>query len=157
MNFVSPLMNHFKAVKTWSDAFNGEAKLDVTSFKLEIRARNRFFLLHPQFIANLNGRLGYVPTLSPDSGGFVGWLPYQPISWPLSGDKLIFKTKVKSAGFTTPDFWMKSDLPTEDFVMKNSVGSFGYQLNGPFRNAELPPDVGASAVPINRSGVNFAE
>jgi hypothetical protein len=131
--FIAITMNHFRAIKAWGDAHGGQATLDALTFELELRARNRYHTLHPQFLAQVNGGLAHVPALSPQVTGFVGWRPYRPFRHALSSDKLVFKQAAHGAGVATPAWWDAPENAAEDFVIKYSVGSFGQQLTGPFR------------------------
>ena len=134
--YIAITLNHFRAVKQWADTHGGQASLDVSSFELEVKARNRYFKLFPQFNARINGRLCHVPTLTQDTSGFIGWLPYRPIKWALASDKLVFKRCLLQEGLTTPAMWESAADANDDFLLKRSVGSFGYDLAGPFKLAQ---------------------
>lgn len=145
MSYIAVTLNHFKAVKDWLHLRGAKAELDPDSFELEVTARNRYFRLHPQFLARSNGRLVHSPHLNDDVTGFIGWLPYRPASWPLTADKLNFKDFAVASGLTTPRYSRTvEEAPDHDYLFKRSMGSFGYDLYGPYRAGEAPPSVPAN-------------
>ena len=79
MTFIVATLNHFRAIRSWADAHDAEVELNVRTFELEVKARNRYFTLMPQFLATMNGRFGHVTTLTPDATGLIGWLPWMPM------------------------------------------------------------------------------
>jgi len=136
--FIAITMNHLRAIKAWTDAHQGHASLDLSNFVLEVKARNRYYRLFPQFLAEANGRMSHVTALGPDTTAFIGWRPYHPLQYSLSSDKLKFKQALAQAGLATPAHWPSAEEATDDFILKRSVGSFGYQLAGPFRKGQVP-------------------
>lgn len=138
MNYLAIALNHFKAIQVWLRSANAEANLDLANFELEVRCRQRYFKLYPQFLAQKNGSFIYAPTLNNESIGFIGWLPYRSISWPLSNDKLAFKRFLQQQSERTPQFWPLSEHPSCDYIMKRSAGSFGDNLAGPFHAGTSP-------------------
>ena len=102
MSYIAITINHVRAIKAWAHAHGGQANLDLLTFELEVKARHRYFVLFPQFLALVNGRLAHVTQLTPDVIGFIGWLPYRAIQWPLSTDKMVFKRCLLQAGLATP-------------------------------------------------------
>lgn len=133
MSYINLSFNHFRAIQRWAAATGARATLDATTFQLEVRHRNRYFHLLPQFSASIDGRLCYVPTLVDDVRGFAGWRPYPPYSLELATDKLLFKKSFAEAGLRAPAMWPDAAHAEGDFVLKRSQGSFGVQLVGPFR------------------------
>jgi hypothetical protein len=136
--FSAITMNHLRAKKAWADAHKGQTSLDLSSFELEIKARNRYYRLYPQFLMEVNGRMSHVETLAPQATSFLGWRPYRPLSCNLALDKLGFKTALLQAGLPTPAHWNSAEHATADFILKRSIGSFGYQLAGPFHRGQVP-------------------
>jgi hypothetical protein len=136
--FIAITMNHIRAIKAWGEAHGGLANLNVLTFELEVKARNRYFMLFPQFLANINGRIGHVPLLSREVTGFIGWLPYRPMRFSLTTDKLLFKQRLSGAGLATPEKWLNPEHSTQDYVIKSSIGSFGNELLGPYQHGQLP-------------------
>jgi hypothetical protein len=149
-------MNHFRAIKAWADAHGGEARLDIASFEMEVKARNRYYRLLPQFLHESDGRMLHVNTLLPKSTSFIGWRPYQALRLAMSTDKLVFKQAIAAAGLPTPAHWPSAGDATTDFILKRSVGSFGYQLAGPFRQGQLP-EIPAALSDGRARGTLFAE
>lgn len=126
-------MNHIRAVKAWIEAQGGEANLDLKTFELEVRAHHRYFTLFPQFLARIDGLMCHVGALTPQVVGLIGWLPYRPVRFPLSSDKLAFKSTLAAAGLRVPAKWGLAEKAMRDFIVKPSQGSFGYGFKGPFR------------------------
>ncbi|OWQ46372.1 hypothetical protein CDL60_12865 [Roseateles noduli] len=153
--FTLVTMNHFRAIKAWADAHGGEATLDIASFELEVKARHRYYKLLPQFIHDQNGRLLHVGSLMPDATSFIGWRPYAPRRLALSTDKLDFKRAAAAAGLATPAHWDSARDAQTDFILKRSVGSFGYQLAGPYHRGEDPAL--PAALTARTAGRVFAE
>ncbi len=139
MSYIAVTLNHARAIQAWAQSNNAEAHLDMKTFELEVRARNRYFTLFPQFLARVNGRFSHASTLSNEASGFIGWLPYRPLQWSLSDDKLVFKHFAADHGLPTPSMWESAEKAEADYVVKRSIGSFGYELYGPYRANESPP------------------
>jgi hypothetical protein len=157
--FIVITLNHVRAVKAWAEKHGGSANLDLVSFELEIKAKNRFYKLMPQFKGLINGKMVHIPGFSKDSKGFIGWLPYRPLRWPLAVDKLAFKSRMRAQGILTPDWWLPGEqTPGHDYIFKKSVGSFGYEIRGPLRQGSptaIAP--GDSFFAQAGEGVVFAE
>lgn len=130
--YIVITLNHMRAVKAWAEANGGSANLDLLTFQLEIKARNRFFTLYPRFQGKINGQLAHFSQFNDASRGFIGWLPYRPLNWALSTDKLLFKKNLQARGINTPPWWRANAAPTSPYILKRSVGSFGYDIRGPF-------------------------
>ncbi|MES2889834.1 MAG: hypothetical protein V4739_17710 [Pseudomonadota bacterium] len=156
--FIAITMNHLRAVKAWADAHQAQATLDLSSFVLEVKARNRYYRLFPQFLAEVQGRMSHVTTLSAQATAFIGWRPYQPLTLSWSSDKLVFKEAVARAGLLTPAHWLAVEQAQADFVLKRSVGSFGYQLAGPYQSGRpLPGGVPTAMTAPDARGRLYAE
>jgi hypothetical protein len=156
MAYLTATLNHFRQVQTWAQAVNAEATLDIRNFELEIRHNHRFYKFFPQFFCQIQGRLAHAPALSSDAIGFIGWLPYKPLSWELSGDKLAFKRLLTQIEERSPTSWTELLQINADYILKQSVGSFGYELAGPFQAAHaIKQDITAHAP--GARGVTFAE
>ncbi len=155
--FIAITMNHMRAVKAWADAHQAQATLDMSSFVLEVKARNRYYRLYPQFLCEDQGRLSHVTAITPHVTGFIGWRPYQPLRLTLSSDKLLFKNALGEAGLATPAHWDSPDAAQADFILKRSMGSFGYQLAGPFHPSQTLPNLSAAMTGPDARGVIYAE
>lgn len=155
MTYINATLNHFRAIQRWAASTGARASLDAATFELEVKHRNRYFQLHPQFIAFEAGRLFNVPRLTASVFGFAGWLPYRPYGLEFSTDKLAFKRFLVEAGLRTPDAWPGALEAERDFVLKRSRGSFGMQIAGPFRKEQRHrADAGAAS---EGGGELFAE
>lgn len=133
MSYITLVFNHFRAIQQWAAETGGRVTLDAATFQLEVKHRNRYFSLHPQFIAREQGRLCNVPSITEGTYAFAGWRPYRPLTLPLAADKLAFKRLLVELGLRTPAWWPTAAQAEHDFVLKRSLGSFGMQIAGPFR------------------------
>lgn len=133
MSYIAVTLNHFRALQEWAISQQAEMRLDMRTFQVEVQLGQARCNLYPQFLNTTNGVLSYSPVLSPASGGFIGWLPYRPIKWPLSNDKLEFKRFMQRSGLLTPTLWPHTGDVDKDYVLKQPVGSFGQAVFGPYR------------------------
>jgi hypothetical protein len=152
-------LNHFRAVKAWADSCDAQVSLDIKNFELEVKFRNRYYTLKPRFVTGFRGRISYAITLVKEATGFVGWLPYEVLDWDFSKDKILFKKFLEGAGVKTPEICSNGDAVNRSFLRKSSLGSFGYQIAGPYRKLEeLPPaETKPKEHPANRPSVDFLE
>ena len=157
MSYIAITLNHMRSVKAWADAAGADVQMDLRSFALEVKCRNRFYRFHPRFLGQREGRLFHSEMLVEDVTGFIGWLPYTALRTELSSDKLVFKRFATAAGERVPATW-PPESPQGDFLLKHSVGSFGYQITGPYRQGATevrtpPPSLG----PGGPTGTPYAE
>lgn len=135
MAYLNAFVTHFRAVQEWGRRAQASIDLDVLTFEMEVKCRGRYMHFHPQFIGTAAGRLVNTPALTPGTAGFVGWLPYRPLSYEIGSDKMRFKRLAESAGLRTPKMWDLQNAapsPDRDYILKRAAGSFGYELSGPF-------------------------
>jgi hypothetical protein len=157
MSYIPITLNHFRAIKGWADSSDAQVDLDVRTFNLEVKLRNRYYTLKPRFLVSNKGQMAYTTQLVKDVTGFIGWLPYDILRWDLSQDKLLFKKFLNKAELGFPATWPSVADAEGNFLVKQSAGSFGYQISGPYRNAGEVP-AAKDAAPKNKSaGVDFAE
>ncbi len=90
--------------------------------------------LVPRFVVQRNGRLCYIRAFE-EEGSFAGWHPADPESWPLAQDKLAFKRQASAMGLRVPAAWNDGHALADDFVLKNRAGSFGEEVQGPFKTS----------------------
>jgi len=156
--YIVITLNHIRAVKGWAEANGGQANLDLLTFELEVKARNRFYRLYPQFQAKIDDHLVHVGVFNDNSRGFIGWLPYRPLSWPMASDKLLFKSALSSSGLLTPQWWKPETPAPHDYILKKSYGSFGYDIRGPYTAAtRTDPALVNELMARSKSGEVFAE
>jgi hypothetical protein len=157
MAYINAFLNHFRCIGEWASRNVAAVHLDVATFELEVKCRHRYFHFFPQFVGNTDGRLHYTPAISPNTVGFAGWRPYRTLSLELSQDKLLFKKVAAAAGLKVPDQWLVegAQAPPRDYLLKSSTGSFGYELDGPFRAGT--PIQPREADTADRRGTAFAE
>ena len=160
MAYINTFLAHFRNIQDWGLRNQASINLDVISFALEVKCRSRYFSFHPQFVTALDGFFANTDKLTTSTGGFAGWLPYRPLSYELSQDKLKFKQFIASAGLKTPERWLLDEgarAPGLDYILKRSSGSYGHELSGPFKAGSLPA---AQTQPQQRGqprGILFAE
>jgi hypothetical protein len=144
-------------VKAWADAAGADTQLDLRSFELEVKCRNRFYVFRPRFLGQHEGRLFHSEMLVEHVTGFIGWLPYGALRTEFSDDKLVFKRFADAAGQRVPATWTP-EAPQGDYLLKRSVGSFGYEITGPYRKGatqvRTPPEAVHGKGP---AGTLFAE
>ncbi|MFV0673485.1 hypothetical protein [Variovorax sp. tm] len=145
MSYIAVTLNHFRALQEWAISQQAEVRLDMKTFRVEVLRGAARCNLHPQFLNTVDGVISYSPVLSPAAGGFVGWLPYRPIRWALSNDKLEFKNFLHRHGLLTPTIWPGMKDVDKDYVLKQPVGSFGQAVFGPYH-----ADVDALSLPEHR-------
>lgn len=156
MAYLAVALNHFREVQSWANTAKAEMTVDLGNFELEVKCRHRCYKFFPQFINEMQGAMGHSPVLTMETVGFIGWLPYKPLGWKLSGDKLAFKEFLALVGESTPPSWLDLTQVNVDYILKRSAGSFGYELAGPFRAAQAVSQNMGEHVPGVR-GVPFAE
>lgn len=127
------LLHHSRAIHQALARFGADAKLDLGTMVLEVRARNRYYALYPQFICRLGGRMAYSRKLVDEARGFNGWLPYVTKRWPAGSGKLAFKDFCLRNGLRTPQMWRAASPELRNFVVKQDDSSFGSALRGPFK------------------------
>jgi hypothetical protein len=147
--YIAVTLNHFRPIQAWARSTGAEAKLDIGTFELELKARNRYYALKPRFLVKQGDHFSHSPELGANVVGFIGWLPYSPLHWDLSTDKLRFKALLQEAGGATPEWAPFPSSPPFDFVLKRSMGSFGKELSGPFRGGRAMTD---AALPMPAPG-----
>jgi hypothetical protein len=134
--YQSSLLFHCRAIQRLLPNFQAQATMGFGDFSLELRARNRYFHLQPQFTHREQGRLRYFPRMRDDTLGFVGWLPYFNKRWPAGSEKLPFKELCVANGLRTPAFSTVSAGALGDVLVKHRFSSFGSGMRGPYRRAD---------------------
>ncbi|MEJ8837140.1 hypothetical protein [Ramlibacter sp. AN1133] len=141
MPYISAFVTHFRALQAWAARNNAALDVDLCTFQLEVKCRNRYFCFHPQFVGGMEGRIANTAAITGETSGFIGWLPYRPLSYAVSTDKLLFKEMISEAGLRTPARWSPAtgnEVPDREFILKRSSGSFGYDIAGPFKAGTVP-------------------
>src|SRR5215217_4495108 len=117
MSYIASIWNHLRAVQAWARAHQAEARLDMSTLEMEVKAFHRYFQFYPQFIARTDGRTIYAPDLStPEIVGFAGWLPYRPIQWTLSTQKLDFAAFMVERQLRVPAWWTGDAEPDVPYI-----------------------------------------
>jgi hypothetical protein len=133
MPYNTDLLAHTQALFQCLPRFDADGSINARTLRLELRARNRFYVFYPQFICARDGGLQYAPQLSPDVRGFIGWLPYFNRRWPAGTGKQAFKDHCRDNGLDLPASWQKPSDIRGDFIVKQEGGSFGSGIRGPFK------------------------
>lgn len=154
MSYIAVTFNHFRALQHWALAHDAQVHLDMRDFRVEVRRGVDYCYLHPQFLSSADGKLFYSQSLTEAVTGFIGWLPYKPIRWPLSTDKLSFKSFAATLNLRTPRQWAAQEQIDEAHVVKRSMGSFGLDVYGPYRSEAANT---MEQLTINGAGTVFAE
>jgi len=134
--YLNAIFNHFRAIQAWAGDKDAKITLDLKNFELEVKYRGRYFMMYPIFQARAEGLSMHTSMLSPSVFGFGGWRPYQSFTHGHSTDKRLFKTFLTEAGLRTPASLQVFDgvePPSFDYILKGAVGSFGKEIEGPFR------------------------
>jgi hypothetical protein len=134
--FKTNLIEHTKAVAAWAQRHAARATVDAISFTLTLTVQGQPFVLRPQFVGKREaGQWLYFNQPDAFAMGFVGWLPYQPLAWDISLNKLAFKQLAQELGLSTPAHWLAPPLQAPIDVpclVKRLRGAFGYGMRGPF-------------------------
>jgi hypothetical protein len=137
--YLGLLYYHFKKLQDWGIKNNAQVTLNVNTFAVEVKCRGRYYTLYPMFAGEVEGRRMYVSTMPPSASGFCGWRPYGAMDCPHSKNKILFKNFLREKGIRTPEYveHLKAAMNLDfDYIVKNSNGSFGRQIDGPFRKNE---------------------
>jgi hypothetical protein len=132
--YISDLLAHMRAVSHCLPRFQARAEFNVSTFRLEVHARGRYYEFVPQYIVLKDGRIRYNTYLTLDATGFLGWLPYFNKRWELAIDKLAFKRYCLAGGLRTPRFSHDTHVPDTGVIVKHRALGFGDGIRGPFRH-----------------------
>jgi hypothetical protein len=131
--YTTSLLVHTRAIQQCLPRFGAEAKVDLASLMIDVRGRNRYYLLYPQYVCKDQGQRSYSRQLVDNATGFMGWLPYLEKRFPIGSDKFAFKEFCQKSGLRTPQMWRGPVSDLRDFVVKHELSSFSKGLHGPFR------------------------
>jgi hypothetical protein len=141
--YKQSLFFHAKALHGFLPRFQAKANMNLGTFRLEVKARGRYYWMTPQFLYRGAGGMRYAPQIAGDAVGFVGWLPYFNKRWPIAVAKLPFKQFCDERGLATPRYWTAGSEPGADFIIKHPSSSFGRGIRGPFKTkAQSGEDAG---------------
>ena len=126
------LLWHCWKVHSCLAELGGEASLDLTSFMLEVRARNRYYRFYPRFLFRSGDRVVFADRLGGNIDGFAGWLPYVNKRWPTGSGKLAFKQFCLDRQLPTPRCWRYPAAEMQAFLIKHDESSCGLGMRGPF-------------------------
>jgi hypothetical protein len=131
MQHFFQFQGHLKPLRHWARRHGATLALSVDSFRLTVSLAQRQLELIPRFSIRTSQGLAY--TNQYNDTGFVGWAPYDFKRWPVSTDKLAFKHHFLQCGLKVPALLEGAAVCEQDYVVKARRGSFGQQVQGPFR------------------------
>lgn len=135
----SSFMDHFRWLRWAAKAHGVEVLLELDSMKAFLRKDGRHWVLHPRFIAEIDGVPNYFSQFTDECSHLAGWTAAQLPGWPAAKDKLTFKRAAMQLGLPVPAFSAEPNAVMEQVVVKRASGSFGQHVHGPFRStAERP-------------------
>ncbi len=137
IRYKTNLLQHALSVRAWLAQHGGQARMDLATLHLSLEQGDRQCVLLPQYVGTREGKLFYSREVTPNTSGFVGWLPYAMKTWPGAGQKLSFKAGMDAAGIHTPPYWFDVDQIDQPFIFKMSFSSFGYGIRGPYLPAHV--------------------
>jgi hypothetical protein len=145
LRFKTNLLEHLKAVGVWARTHGVAAHVRAGDMALLLQHEAHTLVLLPQFVGRRDGhRLSYFAEPDEHARGFVGWLPYRPLAWPMSTSKLVFKRLAASLGLAVPAVFDRADVATVPYLVKRDRGAFGDGMHGPYRPGhDAPPPLAA--------------
>jgi hypothetical protein len=132
MSYLFTTFNHLREIQKAATFRSVKLTMDFSTFLLEAKCAGKYYTLYPQFVGRIDGQLMYSPQISENTTAIIGWLPYLPISLDSICDKIQFKRLMQSQHLKTPRFAENAEEIDYPFIVKNSKGSFGKGLQGPF-------------------------
>ena len=131
MSYNMNYLSHLRAVQACLPALKIRANMDFARNSIELLARGKYVVMHPQYAA-LNGvNLAYTDSLSSAATHFIGWRNYINKRWRLSTDKLMFKRYCEGHGLRTPSMVRNLSDTTTGAILKRADSSFGEGIDGP--------------------------
>lgn len=127
-------MHHLDAVQTWAAQAGVHVHLASNSLALTLSRAGKQWLLAPRFVQQMDGKLSYTRTRQRDTT-LVGWVMPETPQLNLAQDKGVFKKFASDAGLLVPAGWNTSAALSDDFLIKKRQGSFGVDIQGPFKKS----------------------
>lgn len=129
-------LHHVRWLRAAADAVGAQVLMEFGATEALVRQAGRHWVLHPQFMTEVQGVIRYVRRMPDAPAVFAGWRPSVAASWPASLDKLVFKRAATRLGLRVPAFSLADDGDgLADVIVKRASGSFGEHVHGPFRIA----------------------
>jgi hypothetical protein len=134
LRFKTNLLEHLKAAGRWARQHGVLAQVRADDGALLLQRGAHALVLPAQFVGRRDGQhLSYFAEPDEHARGFVGWLPYRPLAWPISTSKLRFKRLAQSLGLRVPQTWPSPAEADAPFLVKCDRGAFGHGMHGPYR------------------------
>lgn len=130
--FKRNFLQHALAVSAWMLQHEAKGGIDPRSLSMEIQHNDRAVRFYPQFVAEQQNGIGFVPHLQPGVSGFVGWLPYFGKGWEESRDKLAFKRFAQAHGLLIPAWSQRLADVKGAFLIKHRHSTLGRSQRGPY-------------------------
>ncbi|WP_265212032.1 hypothetical protein [Herbaspirillum lusitanum] len=136
MFYLFQPLNHLTNIKNWAKKHGVHLHISPDTFALTITRSGRIVRLQPRFVTKESGKIGYKREYE-NIGAFVGWvLPNTP-TWPAASDKIFFKQQANALKLRIPAAWNNGEFLSEDYLIKIRNGSFGRDIQGPFKASRL--------------------
>lgn len=134
LRFKTNLLEHLKAVGSWAQRHGVAAHVRAHDGALLLAQGGHALVMPAQFVGQRDGgHLCYFSQPDAHARGFVGWLPYRPLAWPMSTSKQLFKRLAVGLGLAVPQAWARADQATQPYLVKRDRGAFGDGMHGPYR------------------------
>jgi hypothetical protein len=135
-SFRRNFLQHSMAVSMWMQEHQAKGGIDPRSLSMEIALGGNAVRFYPQFAVVREGGETFIPRLEPGVRGFVGWMPYFGKGWKEAGSKLAFKRFAARYALPTPAWGFADARPPGDHLVKESSGTLGRGIRGPFRASQ---------------------
>lgn len=132
MNYLISYLRHLGATQAAASQALARAVIDLSDLSLRITKGRSERRWSPRFVKVAEGRTIYVDHLTPDIGGFAGWLPYPTRQWAAASDKSVFKQFASQHDIATPAACVHPSEIGGPFLVKKVHSSFGEGIRGPF-------------------------
>lgn len=138
MFYLTSFYDHLRLLTAAAQRRGLTGEVKIGSMNAVLRGGGREVEFLAQFmVRNPDGSRTYSMEYRDDALGFAGWLPYFNKRWVEAYDKLAFKQRCAALGLPTPRWSLdRVDPALGDFVIKNTRGSFGQAVRGPYAAAQ---------------------
>lgn len=136
MFYIFQPLHHLNRISDWVKAQGGQVHLSAETFALTLHVSGRVIRLQPRFSTRVSGKLGYT-RLFDGKGGFIGWVHDASTHWRESADKARFKMTARQLQLRVPAGWNTGEFLAEDYLIKSRTGSFGENMDGPYKASRL--------------------
>lgn len=136
MPIKATMIQHLIYLKGSVEKLNFCAHIDIASCCAEVHMGLRSHTLYPQFIVFVDGTKHYTSDFTNDVIAFCGWRPYRVNIIKEIANKLEVKKLMQLARLPTPEYSDNTKMSMKDVIVKKSISSFGFTIQGPYRKSE---------------------